>query len=371
MKGSTLLVAMLFLGSVVWANGRNTQPPPTTTPAPPRTEAPAPPTATLPEATTPTPAPPVAAAPAPTAPGTTCPPAVGMIQSTGVASANLSPVCPISSVSPETACLLNEIAALRTEVRAERADIRATALEMRGQALSERLNQLMANELMFRQIVASNPNTTSAQLQAMQIQSQADTLYRDIAAYNAELGTIPTDLRPYMATRINTFQQVYWNPSMQQFAAYRSQFPQSASTYQNAYASAPWLQTWYSRYQTSINNIASVPQTYASANWWSNMQVAGTMETYPGATPSTMTASTTMTTAPMATGTTTMPSGTMMTAPSGMNLPTGAVIFIPAGSIMNINTAPMGTTGTTGAAGAAGTPNTGAAGAGATLTPGY
>lgn len=224
-------------------------------------------------------------------------------------------MCPTASVSPDTACLINEIAALRSEVRATRAEMRATALESRGLALVSRLNQLQAEEMMFRQQISTNPNTPNAQMMAMTLQSQADALYRDISAFNSELGTIPQDQRPYLAARLNNFQQIYWNPAMQQFATYRSQFPQASTTYQAAYTANPWLQTWQANYSASLNNISNVPQIYASANWWSNMQVLGTTET--------------------------LPSGGSVVVGPAMNLPTGAVIYIPAGASMSMSPTPM------------------------------
>lgn len=41
------------------------------------------------------------------------------------------------------------------------------------------------------------------------------------------------------------------------------------------------MQSWLTAYQSNLNNIASDQQQFASVNWWGNMQVAGSMETYP------------------------------------------------------------------------------------------
>lgn len=207
------------------------------------------------------------------------------------------------NVSPETACVVNEL-------RAVRGQIFASALQLRGQALVDRLNMLTMQEMTFRQQLASNPNMPGAQAEASSLTAQATALNQDIAAYNRELSMVPTDIRPYVATQINTFDVVYWQPSMQQFATYRTQFQTSGpATYQPAVVANPWLTQWQTNYQTSLNNIGSTQQTIASVRWWGSPQVLGTTETLPA-------------------GSTISPTGTMMM------LPNGAAIYFPPGTVL-------------------------------------
>lgn len=185
------------------------------------------------------------------------------------------------NISPDTAFLANQISALRSDVRGVQGQIRASAIEMRGQELTSRVNQLIAEETIFRQQLAANPNLPNAQATANLLAFQADTLNRDLAAYNREIAMVPMELRPYVANDLNTFTVAYWNPTMQRFAEYRAQF--SPTNYQHAFAANPWLQNWTTGYQTSLNNIGTVQQTYAMSSWWGQTSmVAGSMEMYPG-----------------------------------------------------------------------------------------
>lgn len=243
---------------------------------------------------------------------------VGMMSTcptTGMAMGSMAASCPMmgmapssysnvsayqTTVSSDTACVLNAISGLRSDIRALNGTVTAAALQVRGQALISRMNQLMNQEIAFRQQLAANPNMPGAQIIANQLTNEANALNQDIAAFNTELSMVPTDQRPFITAQLNTFDVAYWTPALQRFASYRSQFPQSGSVYQTASVSNPWLTTWQSSYQTAINNIATSPQVYASAYWWSSTRVLGSTETFPA--------------------------GSMMT------LPSGAVIYIPASS---------------------------------------
>jgi hypothetical protein len=224
-----------------------------------------------------------------------------------------------ANITPDTACLANQIAALQNELRQTRADIRAEGLIMRGTQLTTRLDQLIAEELAFRQQLAANPNWTGAQEVALQLESEANALNRDIAAFNRELGMIPADQRPFLASRVNTFDVVYWDPALQRFAQYRQQFPQTATVYQTASTQMPWLSTWRNNYQASLNNLSTTQQAIATTRWWTSPQVAGTMETLPAGTM-------------QAQGTMMAPGGTVMM------LPQGTALYIPPGSIPTVST---------------------------------
>jgi len=232
---------------------------------------------------------------------------------TGMTAMTMSPVCS-ANVSTDTACLLNQISALRNDIRSLQGTVRAAALSAQGQQLVSRMNMLIADELMFRQEIAQNPTMPNAHAQALALTAQADALNRDIADYNRQLSLIPADQRPYIASDLNTFTVAYWQPAMTRFAEFRTNFANSSTAYQPAYAANPWLQPWQTTFSSDIGNIAMDQQQYASVNWWSSMQVAGSTEVFPG--------------------------GTLTT-------PSGAVIYIPAGAILMPVTTTTGTTTTT------------------------
>ncbi|HEY3376361.1 MAG TPA: hypothetical protein VGL77_02610 [Armatimonadota bacterium] len=232
---------------------------------------------------------------------------------------------PPANMSPDTASIVNQIIALRSDVHALQGQVYAAALELRGQQLVSRVNELMANEMLFRQQIAANPTLPNAQATSLQLSAQADALNRDLASFNRELSLIPADQRPYLAQQLNAFTVAYWDPTMQNFAAYRTQFTTNATAYQPAYASNAWLQPWVANYQTSLDNLAAAPQNYASVSWWSETRVLGTSETYPG---------------------------TMM------SLPQGAVIYIPANTASTMGLTSTGTTGTMGMTTSTGTTTT-------------
>jgi hypothetical protein len=189
--------------------------------------------------------------------------------------------CP-TNVSADTACIVNQISALRGDVRALQGQVQASALELRGQQLVTRMNELMASEMLFRQRIAANPNWPDAQNTAMMLSLQSDSLNRDLAAFNREIALIPVDQRPYIATNLNTFTVAYWDPTVQRFNQYSSQFPMTQTIYQPAFAANPWLQTWYTNYQTSLNTLSTQPQVYASNAWWTpgTTRVLGSTEVY-------------------------------------------------------------------------------------------
>ena len=226
---------------------------------------------------------------------TPCPPGTTMV-GTLPASGVVGSTC--GNVSPDTACILNEL-------RASRASMHLVGLEMRGQMLASRIDRLIADENTFRARLAANPTWPDAQFTSMQISNEATLLNRDITAYNRELSMIPSDQRPYIATELNTFDTLYWGPSLAELSSYQANFAQSITVYQPAYACNPWLQGWVTNYQASLTTLGQAPQTYASARWWSTTQVLGSTEFYPGQQP---------------------------VAGSTMFLPNGSAIFIPAGS---------------------------------------
>lgn len=213
--------------------------------------------------------------------------------------------CP-ANVSPETACLLNEISLLRSEVNATRGEVLSASLVQQGQQLVSRMDQLSASEMMFRQQLLANPNLPNAQLQASMLREQAIVLNRDIAAYNQSINAIPVSQRPFVASRLSSFQQAYWTPALQRFSTYQAQL--TTTTYQPAYAANPWLQTWVTDYQASLNSVATSGQQFAQVV--PTMTVAGTMETFP----------TTGTMSVPAGSTIMMPDGTVMTVPSNMTM---------------------------------------------------
>ena len=222
-----------------------------------------------------------------------------------------------SNVSSDTACLLNEL-------RAERAAIHVAGLELRGQMLITRIDALMSEETTFRLRLANNPAWPDAQIVATQIGNDATVLNRDITAYNRELSMISPGQRPFIASELNTFDTVYWQPALASLANYNTSFAQSMTAYQPAYACNPWLQGWITTYQASLGTLAQSPQAFASVRWWNAPQVLGSTEVYP------------TTSLPAAGGNTFV-------------LPSGAVIFIPAsgtmyapGTMSTMSTTPLG-----------------------------
>ncbi|HEX2949109.1 MAG TPA: hypothetical protein VHV83_06020 [Armatimonadota bacterium] len=218
--------------------------------------------------------------------------------------------CPTTSMSSETAAcygVANQVSALRGDVRSLQGTIRAASLTIRGQDLVNRMNQLMANETLFRQELSANPNLPGAQAMAIRLTQQAEDLNRDLASFNRELSMIPVEQRPFIANDLNAFSVAYWDPTMQRFSAYTTQFAQMTPTYQTASAANPWLQNWQTSYQSALNAINAAPQTYASNAWWSNTRVLGSVEMYPTTT---------------TTGTGMMPQGTIIYIPAGSNVGT-------------------------------------------------
>lgn len=208
--------------------------------------------------------------------GTVCP--VGM-PVTG--STTLSPVCSTAGMTQDTSCILRELSALRADMRGVRGEIRAASLAVRGQDLATRLDQLIMSEMMLRQTLASNPNMPGAQVAAISLSNDANALYRDIAAYNRELSAIAPDIRPFMATRLSTFDTVYWQPTLAQLSNYSTNFAQYSTAYQPAFAANPWLQPWLTSYQCSLANLGTTPQAFASVRWWGTPQVLGSIEGLP------------------------------------------------------------------------------------------
>jgi hypothetical protein len=235
--------------------------------------------------------------------------------------------CP--NVTPDTACLINEL-------RMTRAEVRAQALQLHGLMLTSRMNQLMADEMLFRQTISANPNSPDARMMSARLQSEAAALNSDIVAFQNELALVPADQRPYLAQSLNTFDVAYWTPAMQRFAQYNTQFQQTASTaYQPAVAANAWLPSWQTAYQSSVNNIAMQPQVFASNRWWTTTASAQV----PTTTTTTVLGSTE--TYPMQTMPTNVQPG------SAIYLPAGSVIIIPPSSTMSSST-PNLTTGATG-----------------------
>lgn len=213
---------------------------------------------------------------------------------------------PQGSISSD-ACTCNQISGLR-------ADVRVANLQMRGQMLIDRMDNLQARELAFRQNLAANPNLPNAQLTAQQLSTDAAALNRDIAAFNQELNSIPLDQRQAAAPQLSTFYVAYWQPATQRFSTYQASFPQSSTTYQSSFAANPWLQQWHSGYQASLNTIGQSNVTIASNPWWASSQpIASTG----------MMGSSTMVAGTM------MSSGNMMMCPSGVaSLPSGQVFYV-------------------------------------------
>jgi len=222
---------------------------------------------------------------------------------------------PITSVYPG---MTTSDVALLNELRALRGDVTSMGTIAQGQMLTNRLNQLMATEQLFRQALSANPDLPNAHLIALYLNMEAQGLNRDIAAFTRALSMIPTEQRPFMAAALNSFDIVYWQPTIQALNAYQAQLPNAVSSYQPAFAANPWLQTWFSGYQTALAPLVQAPQVFASVRWWNQPVVLGSIEAYPG----------------------NMGSTTV--------LPNGAVIFIPANVAAGTATMPpMDTTATT------------------------
>lgn len=231
-------------------------------------------------------------------------PTVGLIPMTGMTAYQ-------TNVSGDALYLSNQIAALRNDVRSLQGTVRAMALTTRGQQLITQVNQLIAEEMVFRQLIAANPNLPGAQATALSLTARAETLTRELADFNRELSMIPADERPLVAQELTTFTTAYWNPTMQRFADYRLNFAGSGTSYQPAFAANPWLQQWHTGFQADLASLGGIPQQYAQVNWWSDMRVAGTVETFPGGT---------------------------------MTLPNGTIVYIPAGTILTPSASTTGTT---------------------------
>lgn len=212
----------------------------------------------------PMPCPTACPVPCPTVCPTTCPTTYPVGGMTSAAPCPF-PGCNTACLSPDTNCLLSGIQGLQ-------ATIRGTALISQGQELIGAMNDLMMDEMLFRQQFVMNPNaTTGIQSAAMLLQNRASSLNNRIAAFNRTLASIPVDQRQYLTCDLNTFYTVSWTPAITEFSTYVSQFPQSAtSIYQTAFNNNSWLPTWQSNYQAALNNIVTVQQTYATVTpWWS------------------------------------------------------------------------------------------------------
>lgn len=204
------------------------------------------------------------------------------------------PYSPCASVqggcptTPDTQCIINELEALRNDVRAARGTVATASLVATGMALVNRINALQIEELDFRTALAASQSATTpmhdGQVMATRLMNQAVALNQDIVSFNQALAMITPDQRPYMAADLNNFDVTFWTPALQHFACYNTQFQQSmASSYQPLYATFPWLQCWLTNYQTSLNSIAMVPQTFASCRWWCSAGpvVFGAVQPYP------------------------------------------------------------------------------------------
>ncbi|MHB9109735.1 MAG: cupin domain-containing protein [Armatimonadota bacterium] len=209
-----------------------------------------------------------------------------------------------------------------SELQAIRGQILASQLTMQGQMLTSRMNALISQETMLRQALAANPNLPNAQQMALQLSAEAEALNRDIAAFNTQVSMVPAAQRPFVAQQMNTFDVAYWQPTVQRFSQYQASLPAATTTYQPAFAANPWLQPWLTNYQASVSSVAQTQPVFASVRWWTQTGqpgsvVLGTTEVFPG----------------------TMGGQYYM-------LPSGAVIFIPAGTAATTGT--MGTMGTIG-----------------------
>lgn len=208
-----------------------------------------------------------------------------------------------TTVSTDTAVLANQIAALRADVQSLQATVRATNLQMRAQDLASRMNQLMTDEQTFRQQLAANPNLPNAQLTANNLSMRAAAINNDLNSFYRELSLIPVNQRPGIATELSAYTAATWDPTLQRFSQYSTDFTtQAATAYQPAVAANPWLTDWQTSYRASLTGVQTTQTAFAPNNWLSGSRVAGMMETYPGG-------------------------GTV-------TLPPGAVIYIPAGTIM-------------------------------------
>lgn len=226
---------------------------------------------------------PQATTPAPVT-STVCP---APVTSTVCPAPTVSSVCPVQvgvntglpfcagNMSNDTSCTLSALNAIRGEIR-------ASALELRGQMLIGQVDQLMNDEATFRAQLAANPNLPGGQTMSMGLAARANALNRDIAAYTRELNMVSPEMRPYVVTRLNTFDTLYWSPALARLSNYSTTFAQSSTIYQPAFAANPWLQPWWTGYQTSLNTLGQYPQTYASVRWWTGPQVLGSTEIYQG-----------------------------------------------------------------------------------------
>ena len=193
-----------------------------------------------------------------------------------------TPTAACANVSSDTTCLLNQLMAIQSELRMTRGMLMASGLEMRGQMLINRMDTLIAQETAFRAEMEANPKMGGAHTQATALQARADVLDRDIAAYTRELSLLPSDARPLTAMQLSTFDQVYWGPAMDRLAAYNTNFRETACTmYQPAFAANPWLSPWVTTYSAALSTMNANRQVYASARWWTTMQVLGSTEVYP------------------------------------------------------------------------------------------
>lgn len=181
--------------------------------------------------------------------------------------------CGPGMTSPDTQCVLNSLASLQ-------GSIRTAGIAMQGEKLIEAMNELMMDEMLFRQQIARNPNMAGSEAMAMMLQTRAAQLNNAISSYNRVLASMPPDLRPFMACDLNLFNTVYWTPAVETFGTYVTLFPRSAESYQQAFAANPWLPTWHSNYQATITGVTSTQQAYAaSVDWWtSGVAVLGTQE---------------------------------------------------------------------------------------------
>lgn len=198
-------------------------------------------------------------------------------QPTAVTGNVVSPLCPNTMVSRDTACILNQMAMVQGQIL-------ASQLTIQGQMLTTRMNALISQEMQFRQALAANPNLPNAQLTALQLSAEAEALNRDIAAFNTTLSMVPAAQRPFVAQQMNTFDVAYWQPTVQRFNTYTAALPQATTIYQPAFAVNPWLQPWITGYQANVMALQQTPQVFASVRWWTTQPttvVLGTAEAFP------------------------------------------------------------------------------------------
>jgi hypothetical protein len=239
---------------------------------------------------------------------------IGCAAPTAVLAESVTPVgtpTACANVSGDTACLANQLAAIQSELRMMRGMLIASSLEMRGQTLINRIDTLIAQETAFRQALAANPRLPGAQAQATALQARADMLDRDLAAFTREVSMLPADVRVTTAAGFSSFDQIYWTPALERLAAYNAHFRETAcAAYQPAFAANPWLSPWVTTYSAALSTMNTNRQVYASARWWSNMQVLGTTETYPNLQ--------------------NLPAGSMV-----YYVPAGSVVVLPPGATIN------------------------------------